>query len=410
LLLGVILHATVGFFPDNNPTPAAHHLTDPIPFVLGFHYIHIFRMASFFLIAGFFGRLLLERRGAEGFIRNRLERILLPLVLGWPIFYPLTAFVTVWQAKVRGDAEGSLWQATLSAFTSGRVFQAGFPLGDFWFLYYLLLIYTLVLCLRWMRGKWIDAVFKTVIESWWGNVCIAVPLTAILYRMPRSLGLRTPYGLTVDKSVALAYLLFFLIGWFLFQQQDLLGILERRALRYASLGIAAGTWPLLLLALGANSGGEWLTTVEDFSNHAAYALAMVLMTFGFIGIFLRWMPAPRPAVRYLSDSAYWIYLAHYPLVRVLQVALVPWHVQSSVKIPLIVLGSLAVLLASYHFLVRHTWVGVMLSGPREESHVLNTPTPATLGPTNRLASEHRVTWPAWARYRSPVRSGHSGPP
>jgi len=318
-------------------------------------------MASFFLIAGFFARLLLERRGAAGFIRNRLQRILLPLVLGWPVFYPLTAFVTVWQARVRGTAEVSLWHATLSAFTSGKVFRAGFPLGDFWFLYYLLPMYALVLCLRWTYEKWAAAVFKTLVESWWGNICLAIPLTAILYRMPGSLGLRTPYGLAIDKSVALAYLIFFLIGWFLFQQRDLLGILERRAVRYAALGIAAGTWPLALLARASDAR---LTAIEEFSNNAAYGLAMVLMTFGFIGIFLRWLPAPRPAVRYLSDSAFWIYLAHYPLVRALQVALAPWHVKSSVTIPIIVLISLAILLVSYHFLVRYSWIGVMLSGAR----------------------------------------------
>jgi hypothetical protein len=363
LLLGVVLHTAVGFFPDNNPTLAARHLADPLPFVLGFHYIHIFRMASFFLIAGFFGRLLLERRGAGGFIRNRLERILLPLVLGWPVFYPMIAFVTIWQARVRGAAEVSLWYATLSAFTSGKVFRAGFPLGDFWFLYYLLLMYALVLCLRWMFGRWSAAVFKKVIESWWGTIGIAIPLTAVLYRMPRSLGLRTPYGLTIDQSVALAYFIFFLIGWFLFQQPELLGILERRSLRYATFGIAVGTWPLALLARTAGHGGGRLPAIEELSNNAAYSLAMVLMTFGFIGIFLRWMPAPHPKIRYLSDSAYWIYLAHYPLVRALQVGLSPWHVPSSIKIPLIVLSSLAILLLSYHFLVRFSWVGAMLSGP-----------------------------------------------
>jgi hypothetical protein len=48
--------------------------------------------------------LLLERRGAGGFIQNRLERILLPLVLGWPVFHPMIAFVTIWQARVRGAA------------------------------------------------------------------------------------------------------------------------------------------------------------------------------------------------------------------------------------------------------------------------------------------------------------------
>ena len=62
LLLGVVLHSAMSFLPspvipiwivaDNQPTP-----------VMGavFFAIHLFRMAAFFLIAGYFANLLLER-------------------------------------------------------------------------------------------------------------------------------------------------------------------------------------------------------------------------------------------------------------------------------------------------------------------------------------------------------------
>jgi glucan biosynthesis protein C len=379
LLLGVLLHTAEGFLPKQIPTALAQRSIDALPFVLGLHYIHIFRMSSFFLIAGFFGCLLWHREGSVGFIRNRLGRILLPLVLGWLLFDPMITCVAIWQARVKAAAmaarapETSLWHATLSAFTTGEVFRDRFPLEHLWFLYYLLLMYALVLCLRWMCGKWAngarriaDTVFRTVLESWWGTICIAVPLTGAFYHMAPSRGLRTPHGLTPDKTVLLAYFIFFVIGWFLFRQPDLLRILERRALRSSVVGVVAGIWPLALLAHTANTAAR-LTRMETLSNSAAYALAMVLVTFGFIGIFLRWMSTPRPVVRYLSDSAYWIYLAHYPLVTALLVALAPWPVHWSVKIPIIVMGSLAILLLSYHFLIRYSWIGMLLSGPRRAS-------------------------------------------
>ena len=47
---------------------------------------HMFRMSLFFLIAGFFGRMLIERKGTRGLHpRPRPTRILLPLVVGLPV-------------------------------------------------------------------------------------------------------------------------------------------------------------------------------------------------------------------------------------------------------------------------------------------------------------------------------------
>jgi glucan biosynthesis protein C len=66
--------------------------------------------------------------------------------------------------------------------------------------------------------------------------------------------------------------------------------------------------------------------------------------------------------RYLADSSYWLYLAHLPIVFFLQaaLALVPWH--WTIKFPLILAIALTVLLASYHYLVRPTWIGQILNG------------------------------------------------
>ena len=56
-----------------------------------FFAIHVFRMTTFFLIAGFFAHLSFHRRGACGFIKDRLQRIALPLVVGWPILFAAMA-------------------------------------------------------------------------------------------------------------------------------------------------------------------------------------------------------------------------------------------------------------------------------------------------------------------------------
>ena len=53
-------------------------------------WLHSFRMPLFFLIAGFFGRMMLTRYGTAGFLGRRWRRIGLPLMIGVLTFSPIT--------------------------------------------------------------------------------------------------------------------------------------------------------------------------------------------------------------------------------------------------------------------------------------------------------------------------------
>ncbi|WP_038965529.1 acyltransferase family protein, partial [Bradyrhizobium diazoefficiens] len=83
LLLGIVLHAAMSFVPA---TPRFWFIQDTHPsLLLGLltFTIHVFRMTAFFPMAGFFARMSFHRRGSWGFVRDRLQRIGLPLVIGW---------------------------------------------------------------------------------------------------------------------------------------------------------------------------------------------------------------------------------------------------------------------------------------------------------------------------------------
>ena len=97
LLLGVMFHGGFSFIPgmppglwcivDNSPSTTIS--------VMAFT-AHIFRMTLFFFVAGFFARMMSHRKGARGFWRDRAKRILMPLVVGWMIFFPMLAAVWIW--------------------------------------------------------------------------------------------------------------------------------------------------------------------------------------------------------------------------------------------------------------------------------------------------------------------------
>lgn len=89
-----------------------------------------------------------------------------------------------------------------------------------------------------------------------------------------------------------------------------------------------------------------------------------LVTFGLMGLARRACPAEDPTIRYLSDSAYWLYLAHLPLVVAAQLAVRDWPVPAFAKFALIVVVVTAFLLWTYQVMVRSTWLGRFLNGPR----------------------------------------------
>jgi peptidoglycan/LPS O-acetylase OafA/YrhL len=94
---------------------------------------------------------------------------------------------------------------------------------------------------------------------------------------------------------------------------------------------------------------------------ATYAWCMCL---GLVGAAARFLHAERPWMRWMADSSYWMYVAHLPLVLLLQWAVSASPVGAMAKFAFIVAATTGVLLVAYAFAVRPTWIGRMLNGPR----------------------------------------------
>ena len=97
---------------------------------------------------------------------------------------------------------------------------------------------------------------------------------------------------------------------------------------------------------------------------ATYAVLTWCLVLGVMGLFLHHFSGESRKMRYLADSAYWQYIMHLPLVVFLQWKLAPVALPGVVKLIIILALTVSVLLATYHFCVRRTFIGYVLNGPR----------------------------------------------
>ena len=140
LIAGIVFHATVSFLPT--PGVPLWIVTDNHPSAtlgLVFHMLHIFRMTTFFLIAGFFAHLTFHLPRREGLPSPTAppSGIAVPLLVGWPILLvPIFIALTIWGAVTMADGHPLPPAPKYPGFPS-------FPLTHLWFLY---VLHLLALC------------------------------------------------------------------------------------------------------------------------------------------------------------------------------------------------------------------------------------------------------------------------
>jgi len=109
MLLGLVLHASFSFF--SVPWPV-HDSRQNILIGLVYVAIHGFRMQLFFLLSGFFTMLLFRRRGMKSLLKQRLVRIVLPLVVGCATIIP--AFEIISKAAIQINRQEPLVASIVS--------------------------------------------------------------------------------------------------------------------------------------------------------------------------------------------------------------------------------------------------------------------------------------------------------
>ncbi len=360
LLLGIVLHSLMPFLPVGTSGQTWLVVDDETSLVaLAVVYlVHLFRMSLFMVLAGFFGRMVVQRRGTRSYLRDRAKRILLPAVVFWPVAVLPLGLLAAWAGTWAPPAEASPLAAV--------------PPGQLWFLLVLFEVAALTVvgsaglhrALGAARAEaWARRVGDHLAARWGLLVPIALTGLALLWQGGHpSAGITEPKTLLPEGPSTLAYLTAFGVGWFLHAAP---GSMQRFAARWRS----TLTLGLVLAAAG------FLLEGQVAPQLVCVAGATWLLTAGLLGCGLRCFAAENPMVRYLADASYWMYLMHLPLLVAVEIPMAHLAWPMLVKLAVAWAVTLTVLLVSYHTLVRSTWLGAWLTGHRRTTRATGPAVP-----------------------------------
>lgn len=194
--------------------------------------------------------------------------------------------------------------------------------------------------------------YRLVISPW--RLLWLIPVTMLpqllMGLFGPALGPDTSMGLLPQPHILFYYGVFFGYGMLYFAVGDPRGQHGRHW--WLTLPVSLLVLLPLMLSGGTSVGASALVQVS-------YTW---LMSAGCMGFFQRFLSEPRGWVRYLSDSSYWLYLVHLPMLFLLQGMTRSWPVSPFLKFVAVCAVATVLLLISYEALVRHTWLGVLLNG------------------------------------------------
>ncbi|MBW0117171.1 acyltransferase family protein [Pseudonocardia sp. KRD-169] len=364
--LGIVLHSLIPFAPGALWLVTDSQTSEAVgaPLVL----IHLFRMVLFMMLAGYFGRMVLHRRGAGAYLRDRTLRILMPLVAFWPVAVLSLGILAGVNVELRGVEAPAMVTTDVSspllAFTPGQL----------WFLLVLMECVLITVAVRAVARRVVgpDRVSRlsgragALLASPFGVVLAAAPyLAGLLVQGHTAGGIVEPFTVLPEVAPLVTYLGAFLVGWFLHGHT-------------AALPRLGATWPAHLVAAVALSAAVLLgsAALPLWAAAVLTAVAGWTWTYGLVGLCSRHLTRERPAVRYLADASYWMYLLHLPLLVGIEIVLADLTWPIPVKLAVTWVGSGVVLLLSYDLLVRDTWLGRWLNGRRHPRALRRQAVPA----------------------------------
>lgn len=366
MMLGIVLHGSIAYiggepsygWPTRDPNADSGFLLWLLV------WIHNFRMPIFMFIAGFFAALLFYERSPGRMLVNRFNRLVLPFIVFVILLWPLVTLAFSYSNEVFGytgtidSAVGLFYKDTeLATFTNIANLVPATTM-HLWFVYYLIMFSVASFALGWLFKqfpKFSDFLIKNtehLFQSPIQKLIVFAGITFfILYVMGKN-WVSLSIEFVPDFYTFIFYFYFYIAGWAMFKAKHHLDRFMDYAWTYTILGTVIFTTYHNL-------------DDELFSTEVAALIKSTtvwLFLFGFTGLFIKYLSGHSAKMRYVSDSAYWVYLLHLPLTAVIPGLIAGWPLPDILKFLVTITGTGIVCFGTYHLFVRSTVIGQFLNG------------------------------------------------
>lgn len=305
LMLGVPFHAAVIYSLSHEWSVASPDKSQTLTYLADF--IHTFRMPGFFLLAGLFSMMLLDRQGAGRWLKSRIFRLGLPLLSATLLIIPFQIAVQQLALAVTGKVSATALPTLIAA----QLSHFGEPwISHLWFLWVLIAYCIGLATLQALAGGHLRARLEQLV-SWIGNnrmlsLAAFAALCELAAHAQSLIVQASPYYGNAVINYNL-YVIYFGFGALVYSSRALHDLLLKPGLLAGGLGI-------VLVTLSQ------LPHFDLFTHTLAVMAAIIgaLLIVGFISnLANRHFGQENAGIRKLVDASFTIYLFHHPVIYVL---------------------------------------------------------------------------------------------
>lgn len=321
---------------------------------------HSFRMEAFFVVAGFFACMVMMR-GNGGFLRGRLVRIGVPLLVCTALFGPPGAMLLSAGLNHGRYPDGDR--------LAGMLVQPGsWWVMHLWFLHTLLLLSLVLAALGWAIARWpvaarVAAEASRRLSAWLARpfvvaaagivlAWLAVWVVPAVIRRATGVALH-PLGPFFDLVPVVHFVPMFLFGAAMWVKPELLAWMTRPQRAALPLALAGST----IFVIGSQEG-----PLEGVLVPIGACMAGLFWSQLLISGAARHFDRPSALVRYLSAASFTVYLFHMPIVLWLGLVLLPVHWPPIAEFVVIVVLTLALCIGIHEVIRRSGLLAFLFNG------------------------------------------------
>ena len=304
-------------------------------------FIDYWQMPLLFLLAGASTLFALRFRSAGEYVKERLKRLLIPLVFGLLVIVPPQLYIEI--LGFRGDSYIDFYPKYFDP-----EFTNGFDMGHLWFIAYLfgfsLLALPLFLFLRRESGgRILDRL---------GHF-FSLPGMVFLFILPITL---MDYLLYDFYPNPLYFFTFFLLGYLLLADDRFEENIGKNKLTALIIGILWFAFWYTLISRGMGIP-IWLGSLTR--GVVSWCCLIALLGYG-----KQLLSFTNRFLKYQSEASYPVYILHQTIIIAIGYFVIRWQLGVFPKFIFVVIGSLLVTFALYEILVKRTNLTRFLFGMR----------------------------------------------